>query len=216
MLDFDQVNNKKIALLWGRNFFYHLSFPLTLCLSLIYLFPVGMGGEAILFWLFQLIVVIGLFNIFMYYFIFLPLVRLSSGFYSSRIFALLIFLVLVLSLVVDAFFLLETDQHVSFSLLGKWFQEKGYLKLSLVNQTIWAIGLPLISLLIFFWAHSGRVWERMKKTFSPPRPFKMSVFIFLSLLISHLLFYFYPIDTSIFFHYPFQIGLYLSQSLRFL
>lgn len=192
------MNRRNFVLSWGRKLFFGLSWPLTSMLAVIYL-RAFILPESTLEWIYFVLTFFGFFgflNAAVYFLAYCPIVLLMPSYYISRIWSLILIIVLNLFVLLDALTFSSYHYHI-YSFISKLFLEEGltYLLGSQAGLIITCVGFAILAILI--WLRGEMIWRSMQARFSNPVKNWYLVLIIASLAIGKLMFYYGDIHPKI-------------------
>lgn len=192
------MNRRRFAFSWGRKLFFGISFPLSLALSLIYLksFVLPQSLSDIIYFVSTWIGHFGLLNALVYFILFAPVIFIFPTYYVSRFWSLILILALNLLILVDAISFANYGLHL-YSYLSELLLQEGIHHLLGSNILITVIGVLLFVFAILIWLRGEMIWRYMQGRFSNPVSNWYLVVIFISLVISKLIFHFGSIHSSL-------------------
>lgn len=183
------MNRRKFAHSWGRKLFFGISWPLSMVVGCVYLTSFILPQTPVDWVYFALTYIghFGLLNLITYFLLFAPVTSLMPGYYSSRVWALLLILALNSFIGIDALVFSQYHTHVYDYLLPIFLENRGYI---FTNPLALIVFLVLIFILgIYIWVRGESHWRFMQGRFSNPIKNWYVVLILFFFVVSKVMFY---------------------------
>lgn len=183
------MNRRNFALSWGRKMFFGLSWPITAVLALIYLQSqlIPQGAMSWAYYVATAVGFSGLVTAVAYFLLFCPVIAIFPSYYFSRIWGLILILLIQVSLVLDALIFSQFRFHVN-NFVVSIIMGEGLSALFENQATLILVGLMAFTISVTYWIQGNRAWRVMQKRFSNPVKNWYLLVIVICLAISHVLY----------------------------
>lgn len=179
------MNRRNFVRSWGRKLFFGISWPLSMALATLYLrsfiFP-----DSIFDWTYFITTFVahfGLLNALFYFLLYCPVVQIFPTYYVSRLWSLILIIVLNLFIFTDALSFGTFGLHI-YSYISKLLWHEGTHHL-FGNKGLLILGAVTFIFSILVWIRGEMNWRYMQGRFSNPVSNWYLVLVFFFLMIGH-------------------------------
>ncbi|MFP5386395.1 MAG: DUF3413 domain-containing protein [Bacteriovoracia bacterium] len=192
------MNRRKFTQSWGRKLFFGLSWPLSMIFGLVYLrsFIFPQSAEELLYFILTYVGHFGVLNILVYYFLFSPIVLLMPSYYISRMWSLLLIVLLNGVILLDAISFSSFHLHL-FSFISPLLIQEGIENLFPSKIVMWIAALSLFISAIMIWIKGERNWRFMQGRFSNPVSNWYLYLILFFFIAGKAVFYLRPVNPQL-------------------